>query len=100
MDFGQPAEPLTGSWSGVGERGHGVQFYSEDATLTALLAGYVGSALIHGGAAIVIATPPHRELLAVCLRERGFEPDIPAQQGRYIPLDARETLSRFWINGQ
>jgi MEDS: MEthanogen/methylotroph, DcmR Sensory domain len=49
-------------------------------------------------AVIVVATKPHRERLLQRLQAHGL--DIPAaiNQGRYIALDAAETLSTFMVN--
>lgn len=82
-------------WNVIGTSGHGVQFYNDDRQLTDLLTRYVGSALVCGDAAIVIATPTHRELLAQRLSRRGLDVRVPAAQGRYFALDAAETLSAF-----
>jgi hypothetical protein len=77
-----------------------VQFYANDETLTALLAGYVGTALVSGDAAVVIAPANHRDALTTCLKSRGFDPEIAAREGRYITLDAAEVLSKFCASGQ
>ena len=95
MSFSSPAQPSVTSWSSVGDHHHAVQFYSEEATLIRLLAGYVGSALVNGDAAVVIATDAHRHDLTACLKSRGFDVEIAASQGRYIALDAAETLAKF-----
>jgi len=99
MDRNPVQLPLT-SWSGVGEHGHGVQFYSKDSSLATLLTGYVGGALVSGHAAVVIATPAHLDGLASCLKSRGFDPEIATREGRYIPLNAQEVLAQLCTNGR
>src|SRR5687767_10344995 len=49
---------------------------------------------------IVIATKEHRDGLAQRLKARGLDVALPARQGRYVPLDAAETLSKFMVDGQ
>jgi len=73
-----------------------VQFYASDDELIPLLAGYIGTALVGGDAAIVIATKAHREALASCLGSRGFSLNIARGEGRFIERDAAETLASFW----
>ena len=86
------------NWTAVG-RGHGVQFYGSDQALVQLLTNFVGTALITGSAAVVVATPQHRDALAASLRSRGFDPDIAKAQGRYLVFDAAQMLSQFWSKG-
>lgn len=78
---------------------HTVQFYSEDSFLLDELSRFIGKALGTGDAAIVIATKAHRDGLAYRLRLRGFDPVTAIETGRYVSLDAAETLSRFMVNG-
>ena len=86
-------------WTLAGHRAHAVQFYEDDAFLAELLSRFVGASLVTGDAAIVVATPRHREALAERLRSRGFDLSVPENQRRYIPLDAAATLSKFMRNG-
>lgn len=78
---------------------HVVQFYSDDSFLLDELGIFIGSALEAGDAAVVIATPAHRDGLAERLRVRGLDPNQAAKEGRYIALDAADTLSQFMIEG-
>jgi signal transduction histidine kinase len=79
--------------------GHVVQFYSDDAFLVDELSKYIGSALGAGDGAIVIATKAHRDGIAHRLKARGMDPTCAVAQGRYIALDAAETMSKFMHNG-
>jgi PAS domain S-box-containing protein len=78
---------------------HVVQFYAEDPCLLDALGRSVGGALGSGGAAIVIATPEHREELSRRLAAFGIDALRAVKQGRYVPIDALETLSRFMREG-
>lgn len=85
---------------GLDSCAHSVQFYEDEAFLLDELSRYIGSALGAGDAGIIIATEAHREGLAQRLRERGLDIGLAIAQGRYVALDASETLSRFMVNGQ
>jgi PAS domain S-box-containing protein len=74
---------------------HAVQLYSDDGFLLDALSRFIGSALASGDAAVVIATAEHRQKLADRLKERGLDPAVALRQGRYVELDAAETLSKF-----
>ena len=72
--------------------GHVVQLYAEDGFLIDVLSRFVGGALAVGDAAVVIATRSHRTELERRLSANGVDTDKAALQGRYIVLDAIETL--------
>lgn len=78
---------------------HVIHFYAEESFLLDELSRFIGTALIGGDVAIVIATSPHREDLAKRLSARGLDLSRALQWGRYVPLDASETLARFMVNG-
>jgi PAS domain S-box-containing protein len=77
---------------------HSVQFYSDDNFLIEALSRFIGSALGAGDAAIVIATEEHRTELARRLSDRGLDVPTAVEQGRYVALDAAETLAQFMVN--
>jgi PAS domain S-box-containing protein len=79
--------------------GHSVQFYRKDSVLLEELGRFIGPALLAGNSAVVIATQAHREGLVHLLSTRGMVVDKAARKGRYIALDAAETLSKFMVNG-
>jgi PAS domain S-box-containing protein len=84
------------------EAGHGshcVQFYSDEGALIHQLSDFVGSALLEGSSAIVIATKGHQDRLSRRLCEQGLDLSKALASGRYIPLDAAETLSAFMVDG-
>jgi signal transduction histidine kinase len=78
---------------------HTVQFYGEDSSLLEELSRFIGTELVSGNAAVVIATKMHREGLAQRLQSRGFDTATAIEQGRYIALDADETLAKFIRDG-
>jgi signal transduction histidine kinase len=80
-------------------RGHSVQFYEEDSFLLGEMSRFVGSALGAGGAALVIATKAHRELLKERLSERGLNLSAFILRGQFIAIDAAETLAKFMNDG-
>jgi PAS domain S-box-containing protein len=78
---------------------HSVQFYFEDRLMIEGLAGLVATALVSGDAAIVIATKVHRETLARELKDRDLNTTRAIADGRFVCLDASETLARIMLNG-
>src|SRR5688500_218990 len=86
-------------WSQLSTNGRSVQFYEEDAVLLDGLARFVGAAVGAGDPVVVIATEEHRSGLAERLRANGLDPQSAAAEGRYIALDAAETLARFMVHG-
>ncbi len=78
---------------------HVVQFYQDDKFLIDAVSGFVGSALAAGDATVLIATAAHREGVEQVLRKRGLEISQATRQGRFIELDATETLAQFMVDG-
>ncbi|HXF14496.1 MAG TPA: MEDS domain-containing protein [Terriglobales bacterium] len=78
---------------------HVVQFYQDDKFLIDVVSRFVGSALAAGDATVLIATAAHREGVEQVLRKRGLEIGPAARQGRFVAVDATETLSQFMIDG-
>jgi len=78
---------------------HTVQFYEDDSFLIDGLARFIGSPLLAGSSALVIATKTHRDSLFEHLHSRGFDPASAIRQGRFLALDASETLAKFMIDG-
>jgi len=79
---------------------HEVGFYSDDASLLDGFNKFIGAALKTGSAVIVIATQSHRDGILLRLQAHGSDIGAAIEQGRYIPLDAAETLSTFMVNDQ
>jgi PAS domain S-box-containing protein len=77
---------------------HSVQFYKDDSVLLEDLNGFIGAALAAGNSAVIVATRVHREGLSRLLSTQGIDVNLATNQGRYIALDAYETLSKFMVN--
>src|ERR1043166_9479333 len=86
-------------WSRVGERAHFVQFYVDDGALMDMLTPFIGTALLTGDAGVVIGTKRHRDGLERRLKQRGLDVSVSRNQGRYVPLDAADTLAKTLRDG-
>lgn len=82
-------------WHEQGSASHVVQFYSEDGFLLDSLCRFIGTALGAGDGAIVIASQAHLLGLGKRLNGLGIVTATAIRQGRYVQLDAAETLARF-----
>ncbi|HLZ43057.1 MAG TPA: MEDS domain-containing protein [Candidatus Sulfotelmatobacter sp.] len=78
---------------------HDVQFYFDDRFLVRSLIAFIGDALKAGSSAIVVATQGHRDSLEGELERAGVNLVAMVEQGRYVALDAAETLAQFMVNG-
>ena len=85
--------------SGSEPGSHCVQFYENSALFLDELAQFAGSTLGSGGVCIVIATAEHRRGLADRLTRWAIDMRLTVETGRYIALDAEETLDRFLVEG-
>lgn len=83
----------------IGHPAHAVQFYQDEHLLIEELTRLIGTSLVSGDAAIVVATKPHREALERSLAARGLNTDGATAEGRYVVLDAAETLAQI-MRGQ
>jgi len=83
----------------AGAHHHVVGFYSEDRYFLDDFAQFIAAALKLGNAAIVVATQSHRGSLLPSLEAQGLDIGTAIEQGRYIPLDAADTLSALMLNG-
>jgi DcmR-like sensory protein len=73
---------------------HSVMFPSGDAELARTAADFLAAAVRKGGAAIVVATASHRQLIEERLIEAGL--DLAAVT--YVALDAEQTMRSFILN--
>lgn len=80
--------------------GHLVQFYEKEDFLCDRIADFMSDGLCGSAAAILIATPAHRDGVESRLRGKGVDLAQLSATGRYHALDAQETLSRFMVNGR
>jgi hypothetical protein len=74
---------------------HLVEFYEADSSLVQLVRDFMAPALLQGQPAIIVATPEHREMFAEALERSGIDPLEAQREGRFVALDAAETLARF-----
>ena len=76
---------------------HAVHFYEDEAVFIDGLAEFAGSTLVAGGACVIIATAKHLRSLTRSLRNRTIDLRRAIAAGRFIALDAQDTLSLFMI---
>jgi anti-anti-sigma factor len=79
---------------------HLVEFYEEDESLAESVRDWLAPALTAGDAALVVATGTHRRRFEQALVASGIDLPAAAAHGRYIGLDAEETLSQFMRDGR
>ena len=87
--------PAEGEILDRGPGDHIVLFYRDDDELAATVSGHLLQILRGNGAVIVLATPAHQLSFEERLEQAGV--DIAAAQvsGRYLALDAAETMRQF-----
>jgi len=78
---------------------HLVVLYDDDGVLLDQVAHFFDFGA-HRDAIVVIATPAHRAALEAELRARGFDLGAAGDDGRYVALDAGETLGKLMIDGR
>ncbi len=83
----------------MSETDHFVQFYEADGFLLNSLSGFVGNAIKAGDAAVVVATKAHRDGLDELLIANGVDVIEARASGRFVSLDAAETLATFMVDG-
>jgi CheY-like chemotaxis protein len=77
---------------------HELELYSDDAAFIKNLSRFIHKALAIGRGAIVVATQEHRAALVRELAPLGCDTRRAYADGRYISLDARETLSKIVVD--
>jgi excisionase family DNA binding protein len=90
--------PQAGRWQTDAPR-HAVQFYEGDAFLTEAAGEFIGTGLRTGDIGIVLATAAHRTSLEERLLADGLDVAAVRAAGRYVALDAAETLTRCMADG-
>ncbi len=83
-----PGSVDTSPWS------HIVHFYRHDGALTGGVTEYLAGAL-DGGAAVIVATPAHRQAFEASLAAAGADVTGARERGELILLDAADTLRRI-----
>jgi PAS domain S-box-containing protein len=87
-------------WHEADSQAHIVQFYERDDFLVTEISRFIGTTLGSGDSGVVIATKAHRDGVAQRLTSHGLNMSVAIAQGRYIALDAAETLRKFIVAGQ
>ena len=78
---------------------HEVRFYSDDRHLVDHVAKFIGTALRAGGAAVISATPSHRDKIFATLQADGLDLSSALEQGRCIAFNVRDAVATFVVNG-
>jgi len=82
----------------MGEVEHFVQFYEEESFLIDSVGEFIGSGLGGGHGALVLATPPHIEVLERRLRKQGVDVTAVKASGQLVLMDAATALAQFMVN--
>ena len=80
-------------------RRHEIELRSNGTPLWESLATSLERALLAGSAVILVAEAPNRDAVYRTLQSRGLDMARVAAEGRYVSLDATETLATFMVNG-
>src|SRR5579864_1572893 len=96
----QHMEKVTSTfWSEMSACEHFVQIYDSDVALMDNLSDFIGNGVTEGEASIVVATPQHRDQLAIRLTAMGIDIPLVRAQGLFTSIDAQELLDKFIVNG-
>lgn len=76
-----------------------MHFYDHDRELVEILADFVADGLDLGERVVVVGTGAHRAALDRTLSDRGLDPATLLTDGRYVSLDAAETLNSLLVDG-
>jgi hypothetical protein len=76
---------------------HEVEFYADDVGFVDRFARLTKAVLDVGNAVVLVATEPHRTAILQKLQFDNVDVDALLKQGRYIPLDVGETLSKIMV---
>jgi PAS domain S-box-containing protein len=91
---------VVAGWQQPRTRAHSVQFYEDDDFLLDGLSRFIGGALLAGDSTIVVASKAHRNELTSRLIKGGLDLTAAITGGRFVSLDAAETLSKFMVDGR
>lgn len=78
---------------------HAVHFYDNDLSLIRRTTRLFAHSLSAGAAVVAVATPSHREGFARELQSLNFDISRLSAEGRYVLLDAEDTLSKILDRG-
>jgi MEDS: MEthanogen/methylotroph, DcmR Sensory domain len=77
---------------------HAVQFYENDSSLFATVAGFLSQGLVEGHPAILIATAEHTAAILDHLNSRMIDVAKARALGELTVLDAHQTLAMFMVD--
>ena len=80
-------------------RDHVVQLYRDEPVLVEAVTLFTGIALGKGEAVVLVATPPHVQVIENRLEASGFSVQDVKAWGQLTVKDASETLSGFMVHG-
>jgi MEDS: MEthanogen/methylotroph, DcmR Sensory domain len=83
----------------MGDTDHFVQFYENEDYLLHSVSGFIGSALVRGDAAVMVAKRARRDAIDCALSDLGLDCDQLIAEGRFISLDAAQTLESLLVGG-
>jgi hypothetical protein len=86
-------------WGEIATYDHTVQIYENDKVFLNTLESFAGAGLIAGDSVIIIATAEHLKALKDRLSGHRFNLGFLESVGRFIALDATDTLKQFMVNG-
>ena len=92
-------EPETLPAAAIGACSHAVHFYERDDDLADRVVKHIAEGLVGGEAAVIVASPAHRELFAPRLRALNIDVEEAHAAGRLTILDAAETLAKLMVDG-
>jgi len=75
-----------------------VQFYDDESFLATVVSEFLAAGVKQEQPLVVIATSPHRRAFVEKLRSAGVDTASLARSGRFVLLDARETLATFMVD--
>jgi hypothetical protein len=77
---------------------HAVQFYGNEDSLFATVAGFLGAGMISGQPALIIGTPGHCKAILEVLETRLIDVERALRTGDLVVIDAQETLGLFMVD--
>lgn len=86
-------------WSDVGFGEHFVQFYQDDTFIVDSVAEYFVHCLKSNGTGIAVATTIHLEEIGKKIIGFGVDLESARKEGRFIELEAEETLAMLLVDG-
>jgi len=93
-------DALNSNLADLAKTGPIVRYYEADQTLVDAVGEFIGAALAADDLGIVIATEAHRADIEAHLQAAGLDTTSARTRGRFISLNALETLARIMVDGK